>query len=296
MQQRGLITLAQARRCGVGDSALRRLLRRGEWRRVFGGVYAVAELQRRGTERDRVATAALAAQLGLGPAAVVGAETAARLWGLQGLRPWDGRAVHVVMPANTRQGPGVVLHRWALGRDDVATVDGIRVTAPGRTLRDTLLDVDRDTGVCLLDSALCRGLVRHGELGRLEAANRGRRGCRRVRGWQALADGRAQSPLETRVRLVCTDGGFAPTQLQRPFHDERGRLIAVADFWWADRLLIGEADGIGPHSTPGALAGDRRRQNALQNRYPGVRIARFTWSDLDRPGYILATIADAGRC
>ncbi|MFD0776995.1 hypothetical protein ACFQZ2_23930 [Streptomonospora algeriensis] len=72
--------------------------------------------------------------------------------------------------------------------------------------------------------------------------------------------------------------------------------VAIADLWWADRLLIGEADGIGPHSTADALARDRRRQNALQIRYPGIRVVRFTWSDLDRPGYIRSVIADAGGC
>lgn len=83
----------------------------------------------------------------------------------------------------------------------------------------------------------------------------------------------------------------APDELQRRFTDQAGRTVAVVDFWWERARLIGEADGLGPHSTPYALARDRERQNALQRLYPDVRIARFTWADLHRPKYILALVA-----
>ncbi|QBI53070.1 endonuclease domain-containing protein [Streptomonospora litoralis] len=151
----------------------------------------------------------MAAQLSLGPVAFAGAETAARLWSMQGLPRWDGREIHMVIPAlgAQRHVPGIVLHSWDTDPEDVT---------------------------------------------------------------------------------------FPPTDLQHPFPDERGRLWAVADFWWADRLLIGEADGVGPHRQPDVLAGDRRRQNALQTLYPGTRIVRFTWADLDRPGCIRSTVARAG--
>lgn len=51
--------------------------------------------------------------------------------------------------------------------------------------------------------------------------------------------------------------------------------------------------GLGPHSLPEMLAKDRTRQNALQMWHPGVRIARFTWQDLKRSGYIASVLARA---
>lgn len=99
--------------------------------------------------------------------------------------------------------------------------------------------------------------------------------------------------METRIRLVCVDGGLPPTDLQRRFVDGNGRLIGVADFWWEGLRVIGEADGIGPHSLPRALAWDRERQNALQAWYPKTRIVRFTWQDLKRPDYILTALLRA---
>ncbi|RNL83010.1 type IV toxin-antitoxin system AbiEi family antitoxin domain-containing protein [Halostreptopolyspora alba] len=292
--QYGVISSAQVRRCGLARRDLRRLLYRGTWVRVHQGVYRV---RHRGnpTSRGRLLSAAMAAQLALGPAAFASAETAARLWGMRGLPPWDG-SVHMTIPARgtQRKVPGITLHTWATDRAEVTARNGLRLTVPARTLRDAVLHVDRDAAVCLLDSALNRGLVAAGLLPGLAAANGGRPGGARTLPWWRLADGRAQSPLETRVRLVCVDGGLPPDDLQHPFYDARGRLIAVGDLWWSGRRLLVEADGRAPHETPQALLHDRRRQNALELAHPDIRIARFTWDDLRHPSYILATVRGAG--
>lgn len=246
-------------------------------------------------ERGGLPSAVAAARLALGPAAFASERTAARLWGIQGLPPWDG-AVHMTFPAagTPRKVPGITLHTWATDPADTTVLGGLRLTAPGRTLRGTLLRVDRYTAVCLLDSALNRGLVSPADLPGLTAANAGRPGCTRSLPWWGLADGRAQSPLETRVRLVCADGGVPPDDLQHPFYDDHGRLIAVGDLWWRDRRLLVEADGRGPHERPDALLHDRRRQNALTLAHPGIRILRFTWADLTVPRAILATATGIG--
>ncbi|MBE1456718.1 hypothetical protein H4W79_000932 [Nocardiopsis terrae] len=275
---------------------MRRLVRSGEWGRPHTGVYSVRSLTAPSGPDAHLRSAAMAAQLALGPDAFAGGETAALLWGMQGLPRWDGRTVHMVIPAlgAQRHHHRITLHSWQVSPGEVTTTTGIRLTDPGRTLRDTLLRVDRETAVCLMDSALHRGLILEEDTEELELANRGRKGCVNVRRWWPLADGRAESPLETRVRLICVDGGAPPTDLQHRFRDGRGRTIGIADFWWEEYQLIGEADGHGPHGLPQALLRDRERQNALQRWHPGVRIVRFTWQDLNRPQYILAAITRAG--
>ncbi|QBI56493.1 hypothetical protein EKD16_23735 [Streptomonospora litoralis] len=291
--QYGVISRAQALRCGIDRLQLRRLLYRGTWVRAYHGVYRVPGIER-GTGRGRLLSATAAAQLALGPAAFVSAETAARLWGMQGLPPWDG-VVHMTVPgADRRSGvSGITVHTWATDRAEITGRGGVRATSPGRTLRDTVLQVDRATALCLLDSALNRQLVAADALPGLAAANSRRPGATRTRPWWGLADGRAQSPLETRIRLLCADGGLPPDALQYPFYDVRGRLIAVGDLWWEDLRLLVEADGRGPHELPGALLHDRRRQNALQLACPGIRIARFTWADLEHPSYIPGAVRGA---
>lgn len=292
--QYGIITLQQAREYGLSKNDLRRLVRRKEWLRPHLRTYAVRRLVPAAHSPERLRCLAMAAQLAVGPGSCVAGQTAARLWGIRGLERWDGRQVHIAVPAVKipRTLTGVELHGWDVRPEEVTEIGhGVRITEPGRTLCDTLPTLDRETAVCLMDSALHQGLLREENIEAMNRAIRGRRGCLDVRRWWGLADGRSQSPLETRVRLVRVDGGLPPDELQRRFTDQAGRTVAVVDFWWERPRLIGEADGHGPHSTPYALARDRERQNALQRLYPDVRIVRFTWADLHRPKYILALVA-----
>lgn len=295
-EQHGVISWHQARDAGLSQSDLRDLKRDGTLGHPYTGVYSVRSLFDPSDTDGFLRMSVMAAQLALGPRSFAGGRTAAYLWGMQGLPRWDEQTVHMVVP-----GPGtkrhrhrITLHTWEIGPGEITTLDGVlRVTAPGRSLRDTLLSVNRETAVCLMDSALNQALIREEDLEPLELANRNRKGCVRTRDWWPLADGRSESPLETRVRLACAEAGFAPTDLQHRFLDGAGRIIAVADLWWEDLQLIGEADGLAPHSLPEALARDRTRQNALQLWHPGVRIVRFTWQDLTRPGYITSVLARA---
>lgn len=294
-RQYGVLSLAQVRRCGLAQRELRSLLVRGVGKRVHQGVYRDLGYATP-TPRGRLLCAAMAAQVALGPASFVSAETAARLWGVQGLPLWDG-SVHLTIPAVGTQSrtAGVTLHTWATDAAEVTTRGGLRLTNPERTLRDVLLHVDRATAVCVLDSALNLGRVTAGRLAGLAAANTGRPGGTRSLPWWTLADGRAQSPLETRVRLICTDAGEPPDDLQHRFYGGHGRLIGVGDLWWEDRRLLVETDGRGPHELPEALLHDRRRQNALELDYPGIRIIRFTWADLRFPTYIADSVRKADR-
>ena len=297
-RQHGVLSLPQAREAGLGKNDVHTLRRNGTLGSPYTGVYSVRSLLDRSDPVGFLHTSVMAAQLALGPRSFAGGRTAAHLWGIRGLPRWDGHTVHMVVPGpgTRRHRPRVTLHTWEIGLEETTTLDGaIRLTDPGRTLRDTLLSVDRETAVCLMDSALNQALISEEELTPLVLANRGRKGSVRTRRWRPLADGRAESPLETRVRLACTDAGFPPTDLQHRFLDGTGRTIAVADMWWAELGLIGEADGLGPHSLPQALAKDRVRQNDLQIWHPHVRIVRFTWQDLYRPGYIASVLARAAR-
>jgi hypothetical protein len=180
----------------------------------------------------------------------------------------------------------------SLGPEAMA-VRGIRVTSPVRTVADNLLRVDRFAGVSLLDSALNLGLLHGDDLPAVAAMLLGRRGAVAARPWLAQADCRAQSPLETRVRLRCADGGVAPEELQFAVRDTSGHLLGVADLAWSGAGLLAEADGRGPHGTPDAVHADRRRQNRLINA--GWRLLRFTWIDAQDPHYIPHTVKTALR-
>ncbi|WP_233565124.1 DUF559 domain-containing protein [Micromonospora musae] len=128
-------------------------------------------------------------------------------------------------------------------------------------------------------------------MGLVSALIRGRRGAGAARCHLAEADGRAQSPLETRARLRCVDGRVPPDTLQLEVRDDDGYLLGVGDLGWRGPKVIAEADGREAHDTPAAVFADRRRQNRLVNA--GWTVLRFTWADTLRPDYIPWTVRQA---
>lgn len=273
--QDGLITVAQARELGMRPSAIKRRVRRGEWQSVSRGVYYS------GCVEPPMPTLIRAGFLTGGPSAVVVRRSAALLHGFAGVRS-DLPQIHISLPGDRaiarRLGDAVLVpHQIVLDDADVVDLDGMRVTNAVRTLADLLLTAHRFEAVSAMDSALNKGLITEVDLPAILQLMAGRRGVVEARQWMTQVDGRAESPLETRVRLRCLDGGVPPDDLQVEI---LGGAIR-GDMIWSRHRLIGEADGAQAHDTVDALFRDRERQNALVAL--GFRIVRFTWEDTISP-------------
>jgi hypothetical protein len=291
-RQDGVVTGWQCRQLGMGPDQIKALCRSGRWRRLYRGVYLVdADVV---TEPSQ-AGLARAAQLSGGPHAVAVLGTAAAILGIGGLPRADG-TVHLSLPGNrARPGRladhGLVLHQLSIDPAHITVVDGLAVTTPLRTVADLILRLDRYAAVCVMDSALNRGLISEQEWASLPDLIAGRRGAGRARLWIPEADARAASPLETRVRLRCVDGRVAPDTLQHPVYGPNGELLGIADLAWLRARVLGEADGASVHDLPDAVFRDRWRQNELANA--GWTVIRFTWEDTLRPGYIAYVVRNA---
>ncbi|MEU7771516.1 type IV toxin-antitoxin system AbiEi family antitoxin domain-containing protein [Micromonospora taraxaci] len=287
----GIVTLAQARAAGLSVHEVRRLCRAGRWRAVARGSYLVdADLYDGVPRRARIR----AAVTSFGPAAVAVLSTAAELHRLAGMRATE--SIHLSVPGPAARParlahPQVVVHQLVVPPAHLVQVDGITTTKPLRTLADLCLRADRYSAVSVLDSAVNRRLVAPDDLLSIPPFIRGRRGAIAARGYLAEADGRAQSPLETRARLRCVDGKVAPDTLQLEVRDDDGCLLGIGDLGWRGPRVIAEADGRDAHGTPEAVFADRRRQNRLVNA--GWTILRFTWQDTLRPDYIPWTVRQA---
>jgi len=173
-------------------------------------------------------------------------------------------------------------------------VGGFRMTIPQRTLADSVPLFDRATGLSLLDSALNLERIYPEDLATVCELAKGRRGAPKVRELAQYADGRAASPLESRVRLPCIDGNIPPDELQWPVLDVNGVLLGYADMAWLKnrrRPLVGEADGEDEHGKPKPLYRDRRRGNDFTGA--AVDTVRFTWLDSKSPAYIQSTVRRA---
>ncbi|WP_448625464.1 endonuclease domain-containing protein [Geodermatophilus sp. URMC 64] len=104
-----------------------------------------------------------------------------------------------------------------------------------------------------------------------------------------LADGAAESPQETRLRLLLLRSGLPAPVAQFEVRDRDGRFVGRVDFAWPDRRVAAEYDGLW-HAEPGQFARDRQRLNRLQAA--GWRVVHVTAADLQRPAELLARLRE----
>jgi hypothetical protein len=292
--QAGCVNARQLKDLGWSKSQVDWRVRSHAWRALLPGVYLIAGWAY-GTEWDGLpfATRLWATRLLHGPDCVFCLETAARLRGIQGLRRDDG-IVHVrLRPGNERhQYEGVCIHPRLVAPEDITAEGPWLLTSPARTVLDLVLSLPRVNAISVLDSSLHLGLLTKEEIPRLQLSAKGRRGAAISRPWWALADGRAESPLETRVRLIAIDAGHPPDELQLPIHDAFGILLGFGDLAWKRpqrRTMVVEADGEEPHERPKALFRDRYRANDFAAT-GSIDLFRVTWRDVERPTYLVSLL------
>lgn len=143
--------------------------------------------------------------------------------------------------------------------------------------------------VIAVDMALHAHLVEMEDL-RLCAADRpGRKGVVQLRQVVNLAEPAAESPMETRVRLLLVQSGLPRPEVQATLKDERGLFLGRTDLYYPVHRLCLEYDG-GTHRE--SLAEDNRRQNRLLNA--GFRLLRFTAADVLRaPDSVVSQVRQA---
>jgi len=221
--------------------------------RIWQGIYC------RGEPDDSIRLRGLDYACGTDVPACLG--TAAALHGFDTEEPAD---LHVLSPAGCRlrSTDGLVVHR----RDGAPLVRvGERLaTSPAWTAVEVARSLRRPRALATLDAALRSGTCQRVGLRRAAAQQAGRRGIVAVRDLIPLADGMAESAMESEARLAMLDGGLPRPVLQYEIIDGNGELRRV-DFAWPEERVAAEYDGIDWHSGPEAMRRDRRRQAALQD-------------------------------
>ena len=220
------------------------------------------------------------------PGGAVSQRSAARFWGLEGLpRRGSSEAVSVALPRTSgcRQPPGFSLSWRALPPEDVVEVDGIRVTTPARTLQDLARTESRETVVCLAESAVRKELLTPEEIATLPSPVS-------PSPW-SLVDPKAQTPIETLVRLPLVDADIGRLVSQHEVITSSGITLAAIDLALPDYLIGLEADGRAGHDEDSGFVWDRRRDVLLAEE--GWIVIRFSWQDALRPAYVLQTVKRA---
>lgn len=190
--------------------------------------------------------------------------------------------------------PGVVLHNDTLDPDEVRTLRGLPVTTAARTA----FDLGRRKGLTLavirLDALMRATEVKAADIAPLIGRHRGARGLVQLRRAIALADAGAESPQETRTRLVLADAGLQPERTQIDVFDSYGYHVGRIDMGWDSWNVGVEYDGAQHWTDPRQRARDIDRQAELESL--GWRIVRVGAGMLrDRPNTIVARTRQALR-
>lgn len=173
--------------------------------RIYRDVYA---------EKGRVLTAAdraIAAWLWSGRQATAAGLSAAALHGAQWI---DSERPAEMYRRNGKPVPGILIHRDELRDDEYQSIRGIPTTTPARTGFDLGRRKGRTMAVVYVDAlANATGLIPD-SIRPLIGLHPGVRGLAQLREVLELMDGGAESPQETRTRLVLVDAGLPKPETQ----------------------------------------------------------------------------------
>ena len=172
---------------------------------------------------------------------------------------------------NRRPPPGIVVHADALACGETQIVHGMAVTTPARTAFDLGRRLAMDDGVLRIDALMNATGVTVDDVEAVVAWHPGVRGLRRLREVLALVDGGAESPYESKTRLLLMQAGFPPPETQIQVFDEHGSVFARLDMGWRQWRVGVDFEGAHHWSDP------RQRSRDIE-RF--ARLPELGWHDV----------------
>ncbi|MCW2517930.1 MAG: hypothetical protein JWR46_549 [Mycobacterium sp.] len=163
---------------------------------------------------------------------------------------------------------GILIHRDELRDDEHRVVGGMPVSTPARTAFDLGRRRGRTLAVARVDALANATGLQPAAVGALLERHRGVRGLTQLRGVVDVMDGGAESPQETRTRLVLVDGGLPKPRTQIVVDEWR------IDMGYAEFKVGVEYDGVQHWTDPRQHRRDIDRLAELLAR--GWRIVRVS--------------------
>jgi hypothetical protein len=205
--------------------------------------------------------------------AVFSGRTAAWLLGLSlpGVEPAE---VTVPDASWVRPRPGLAVVRAHVAAHEIDSKAEFRITTLTRTLTDLGRRASIADAVVAIDEALHRSMITRRQLDLASRALSGAKGVGRMRRALELCNSAAESPMETRLRLLIVLAGLPCPAVQVEI-THHGQFIARPDLLYVEERLVIEFDG-GTHRE--RMVDDNRRQNRLVSA--GYSVLRFTSADI----------------
>lgn len=276
--RRGPFTAEDARRAGLQ----RWHLEGQSWRRVAPSTYISRDIGESSLVRLQAAARRLP------PHCAFSGCTAAWLHGLD-LPPCEPIEVTVPKELGIASRAGMAVRRAGLAASEIVRARGLPATSPVRTVLDVGSRLQLTEAVVVCDMALHARLVTVKALTDAVARNSGSRGIATLRQALLHLEPAAESPMESRLRMLLVLAGLPRPQAQAEIRDRWLRFAGRVDLYYREQRLGLEYDG-GTHRE--TLADDNRRQNRLLEA--GVRLLRFTAGDIfNSPDLVVAQVSTA---
>jgi hypothetical protein len=254
-----------------------------------------------GLNRHRLRTLAVASTAAMDN--LYSHHAAAALWRIPLLGDWPTR-VDVTGPIRSGGRSSEQIRRHPSGvvpPDQIATVDGLRLTSPARTAADLARLLPFAGAVAAIDAACWTGRTASraslAEVQDIAWSCRARRGGQRAIAAAAFATDRSESLWESVSRMVIWQLGFPDPVLQQDFRWD-GRTVYRTDFWWPDSGIIGEFDGLVKYGSGdgedarSAVVGEKIREDRLRTMSSGF--VRWTVADVRDPSRLDRLLIAAG--
>lgn len=256
----------------ITDYQLRR-----RYRSIYRNVYVPSESILTADAR------ASAAWLWAGGDAVLARMSAAAVLGTK----WIDGAEPAELIRDDRHAPaGLRLHTWDVSTIETCVVRGMRCTTPARTAFDIGRTLAEDRAVPILDALMNATRLKPADVLAVADARSCQRGVRKLRAAMALTDAGAESPQESRVRLLLIRAGIPEPETQIEFHDRYGSPYIRVDMGWRRWRVAVEYDGVQHWSDRRQRSWDIDRIAILEAM--GWVVIRVSAEMLTRPDVIVA--------
>ncbi|MFN8225924.1 MAG: hypothetical protein U0R18_04280 [Mycobacterium sp.] len=261
----------------AGGAMTRRELQR-RYQRVHQNVYAPRDLELTAADRVR------AAWLWSGRTATASGLSAAVLLGSR----WIPDETPAELLRTQYPAPrGIIVHQDQVPEEELTTRSGISCTTAERTVFDLGRRLAFTEGLVRVDALLNATNTAFADIAKVVDRHPGARYVRRLRDVLAVADGGAESPQETRVRLVLLRGGTPTVTTQIPVGRRR------IDMGWPEWKVGVEYDGAQHWDDPRQHGSDIERLEYFDGL--GWRIVRVVAAHLRDPHSIIGRAERALR-
>lgn len=287
-ERAGLVRAANVRGAGEDPRILRDAARRALLVRVRCGTYCLPERWRVMDGRERHLAhvrAVLADHRGSG---IVAGRSAGAVWDLPDSAVWP-EPVRLLVPRRAGGSSEGDVRRSFIGveRAEPVRIDEMPVTSLARTACDIARTTTYATAVIVLDAARWRRRPDSASWATLVGeltSSRGERGSRLLDRALQFSTELADSPGESRTRVMIRRLGFIDPVLQARFVDEQGEMFV--DFCWPDVGVALEFDGHIKYTRQALTGGDpssvvwkeKQREDRLRRQLR--RVERAIHADL----------------